>query len=234
MLIGLVAATVLLVAVAAAGILAMVRGRVTAGTSAVVAGGIAASFLTGSYAYILMFQNDDQFAGCRASSVAGGGAIGGPFTLVSETGETVTEKDVLDKPALIYFGYTFCPDVCPLDAARNAEAVEILAEGGHDVRPVFISIDPERDTPEVMAEYTDYLHPQMLGLTGSPEQVKAASQAYRTYYRKQDSDDAEYYLVDHSVFTYLMLPEIGFVEFFGRDVPAVDMAARTACFIEAS
>ena len=226
--------TLTFLAIAAMATVALLRGSVNAGTSAVIAGSTAAAFLVGSYGFIMFNSNsDDQFAGCRATSVAGGGSIGGPFTLVSETGETVTDAQVLNKPALVYFGYTFCPDVCPLDAARNAETVEVLAEQGYDVRPIFISIDPERDTPEVMSEYTDYLHPEMLGLTGSLEQVKAASQAYRTYFRKHEGDD-EYYLVDHSVFTYLMLPETGFAEFFGRDVTADEMAAQTACFIDAS
>lgn len=181
--------------------------------------------------------DDDQFAQCRASSVAGGaGQIGGPFTLVDETGKTVTEKDVIDQPALIYFGYTFCPDVCPLDAARNAEAVEILESRGKMVKPVFISIDPKRDTPEMLAEFTDYLHPRMLGLTGSAEQVKAASKAYRTFYQAQKPADGEedLYLVDHSTMSYLTLPEHGFVEFFRRDATAEQMADRIQCFIDAS
>ncbi len=178
--------------------------------------------------------NGDRFAACRTSRVAGGaGAIGGPFTLVDENGRTVTDKDVITKPSLIYFGYTFCPDVCPLDNARNAEATDILLKRGYDVQPVFISIDPERDTPEVVKEFTDMLHPRMIGLTGTPEQVKAASKAYRTYYRKQDSGD-EYYLIDHSTHTYLVLPKYGFVEFFGRDVTPEEMADRTACFIDAA
>ena len=150
---------------------------------------------------------EDQFDPCRASAVAGGaGAIGGPFTLVNETGQTVTDTDVIDEPSLLYFGYTFCPDVCPLDNARNIEAVEILEENGSFVKPVFISIDPDRDTPEVMADFTGYMHPKMVGLTGSPEQVKAASQAYRTYYKKQKPEEGEedYYLVDHSTFSYLV------------------------------
>lgn len=176
--------------------------------------------------------DDDQFAQCRQGQVAGGtSAIGGPFTLVSETGETVTDKDVITEPSLLYFGYTFCPDVCPLDNSRNAEAIELLESRGQIVQPVFISIDPNRDTPEVMAEFTDYLHPRMLGLTGSAEQVKAASQAYRTYYKKQESDDEEYYLVDHSTFTYLVMPEQGFVEYFKRDVTPEQMADRIGCFV---
>ena len=177
---------------------------------------------------------EDPFAPCRTTAIAGGSAaIGGSFTLVDETGRTVTDKDVFSRPSLVYFGYTFCPDVCPLDNARNAGAVDILAGRGYDVQPVFISIDPERDTPQVVAEFTDYLHPDMLGLTGTPEQVKAASQAYKTYFRKQQSDD-EYYLMDHSTFTYLVLPDTGFAEFFGRDVTAKQMADRTACFIDHS
>ncbi len=177
--------------------------------------------------------SDDAFAGCRASVVAGGtAAIGGPFTLVNGQGETVTDKDVITKPSLVYFGYTFCPDVCPLDNARNAEAIDLLQEQGRDVQPVFISIDPERDTPEVVAEYASYVHDDMIALTGSAEQVKAASKAYKTYYRKQEGDE-EYYLVDHSTFTYLMLPEVGFVEFFKREDTPEDIARRTACFMDA-
>ena len=179
-------------------------------------------------------SGDDRFAKCSTTSIAGGAAaIGGPFELVDETGKTVTDTDVFTRPSIVYFGYTFCPDVCPLDAARNAEAVDILKSRGYDVQPVFISIDPERDTPEVLAEFTDYLHPDMLGLTGSPEQVKAASRAYKTYFRKQESDD-EFYLMDHSTFTYLVLPEIGFVEFFKRDTSPEEMAETTACFIDAA
>jgi len=182
--------------------------------------------------YVTFGAPDDDFSECRASTVSGGsGAIGGPFTLVDETGATVTDKDVITRPTLIYFGYTFCPDVCPMDTARMAEATELLAERGYDVQPVFISIDPERDTPQVMAEFTDYLHPDMLGLTGSPEQVKAASQAYKTYYRKQDTGD-EYYLVDHSALTYLVLPKQGFVEFFRRELTPEAMADTVACFID--
>jgi len=102
------------------------------------------------------------------------------------------------------------------------------------VKPVFISVDPARDTPEVLAEFTDYLHPRMVGLTGSPEQVRAASKAYRTYYQAQESEDDEFYLVDHSTMTYLTLPEHGFVEFFRRDASAEQIADRVQCFIDAS
>lgn len=190
--------------------------------------------VAGVYVYIATTpQSDDQFADCRTSAIAGGsGQIGGPFTLVDENGATVTDEDVLDVPSLIYFGYTYCPDVCPLDSARNAEAVALLDERGYDIQPIFISIDPERDTPQLLKEFTDYLHPDMLGLTGTQEQVKAASQAYRTYFKKQDGDP-EYYLMDHSTFTYLTLPGHGFVEFFRRELPAEMLADQMACFVDA-
>ncbi len=188
----------------------------------------------GIWYYTLRPSSDDPFGQCRQGVVAGGtGQIGGPFTLVNGAGETVTDADVITEPSLVYFGYTYCPDVCPFDTARNADAVDLLAERGESVTPVFISIDPERDTPEVVGEFSELIHDKMIGLTGSAEQVKAASQAYRTYYNKQDGDP-EYYLVDHSTFTYLVLPEHGFVEFFRREVTPEQMADRVACYINAS
>ncbi|WP_460272924.1 SCO family protein [Celeribacter sp. ULVN23_4] len=178
---------------------------------------------------------EDAFAQCRESAVSGGAAaIGGPFELVNEDGVTVTDQDVFTKPTILYFGYTFCPDVCPLDNMRNADALRILDERGYDAQAAFISIDPERDTPEVVKEFTSLFHDNMIGLTGTPEQVKAASMAYKTYYKKQEDGDPEYYLVDHSTFAYLVFPEIGFVDFFKRDVTPEQMADRVACFMDAA
>ena len=192
---------------------------------------IAAAVLVGGSWLATRGANPDQFAQCRASAVAGGTAIGGPFELVNARGETVTDKDVITEPTMVYFGYTFCPDVCPLDVSRNAEATDFLAGGGQSMTPLFISIDPNRDTPEVVGDFAFNMHEKMVGLTGSPEQVKAASQAYRTYYKAHPADD-EYYLVDHSTFSYLVLPEHGFVEFFRREVKAEDMAKTVGCFID--
>lgn len=205
------------------------QGRKMTKTYAMLAAATVAGLLGGTAIYIWTQQNNDAFAQCRGGQV-GGGQIGGPFTLVDTKGRTVTDKEVLTKPSLVYFGYTFCPDVCPLDNARNAEAVDILEERGFDVTPVFISIDPLRDTPEVLADFAENMHPKMIGLTGTEEQVKAASQAYKTYFKKQDGDE-EYYLVDHSTFTYLMLPKVGFVDFFRREDTSDQMADRVACFV---
>ena len=189
-----------------------------------------AAVIGGSYAYTVIRTE----TACNAGAVAGGGAaIGGPFELVNAAGETVTDKDVIDGPTLIYFGYTFCPDVCPLDAARNALAVDVLAEQGYDVTPVFISIDPERDTPEIVGDFAYNLHPDMIGLTGSPEQVKAASQAYRTYYARGTGDD-DYYLVDHSTFSYLMFPDTGLADYYDRNATPEEIAERASCLIDAA
>lgn len=201
---------------------------------AIIAAIVAVFAVGGIWVWTQLGGSDDQFAQCRSSKVAGGpGQIGGPFTLIDETGKQVTDKDVITKPSLLYFGYTFCPDVCPLDTSRNAEATELLDERGVEITPVFISIDPARDTPEVVGEFADNLHERMIGLTGTPEQVKAASKAYRTYYKAQPAED-DYYLVDHSTFSYLVLPEHGFVEFFRREISAEQMADTIQCFVSAS
>ncbi|PCJ09743.1 MAG: SCO family protein [Rhodobacteraceae bacterium] len=199
---------------------------------AVLASVSVAALLGGVWVMTQRGQDADQFAQCRSSQIAGGTAqIGGPFELVNAKGETVTDKDVITEPSLIYFGYTFCPDVCPMDTARNAEAIDVLAERGQSVTPVFISVDPARDTPEVVGDFAANLHERMIGLTGSVEQVKAASRAYKTYFKVQPAED-EYYLVDHSTFSYLVLPEQGFVEFFRRDVEPEEMADRIGCFLD--
>jgi protein SCO1/2 len=191
-----------------------------------------AALLGGSAWYVLTERAGDPFAECRQGQIAGGD-IGGPFILVNTKGETVTDAQVLTKPSLVYFGYTFCPDVCPFDMARNAEAVDLLDARGLDVTPVFISIDPERDTPEALADYEINMHPKLVALTGTPEQVRAAATAYRTVYKKQESDDPDFYLVDHMTFTYLMLPGAGFVDFFRRDLTSEQMAESVACFLKA-
>lgn len=201
----------------------MIRVFAIAAAVAVI-GGLAAAWCLGR-------PGEDGFAQCRGSQVAGD--LGGPFELVNGAGNTVTDADVITEPSLIYFGYTYCPDVCPFDVARNADAVDILTERGVSATPVFISIDPERDTVDVVADYAANMHEKMVALTGSEEQVAAASRAYKTYY-KAHKDGTDDYLVDHSTFTYLVLPDHGFVDFFRRDVTADEMAERTACFVENS
>lgn len=191
-------------------------------TAAIVAA-LAVVVALGSGVWIVMTRGGD----CGRGVV--GGDIGGPFTLVDSTGRTVTERDIITGPALIYFGYTHCPDVCPLDAARNAEAVDLLEERGISVTPVFITVDPERDTPEIVGEFASYMHPRMIGLTGTPEQVKAAADAYRAYFAKA-GEDGEDYLMDHSTLSYLVTPD-GFLDFFRHEESAEAVAERAACLL---
>ncbi|MDO5603790.1 MAG: SCO family protein [Paracoccus sp. (in: a-proteobacteria)] len=199
-----------------------------------IAGGIAAiAVLAGGWLW-LGSGGSDPFAPCRTSVVAGGSAtLGGPFELTSETGERVTDTQVFTKPSLVYFGYTYCPDVCPLDNARNAEALDLLAERGIDAQTVFITVDPKRDTPEWMAAYTENMHENMLGLTGSDEDIAAAARQWRVSYQVQD-DGTDLYLVSHTTITYLVLPGHGTVEFYGRNVTPEQMADNVACFADAA
>jgi protein SCO1 len=186
--------------------------------------------LTASYVF-LGRGGGDAMSQCRAGAV--GGDIGGPFSLLAGDGRSVTERDVLTKPALVYFGYTFCPDICPFDNARNAEAVDILEERGIDAIPVFITVDPLRDTPEIMADYSANMHPKMVGLSGDEASIKAAAQAYKVFYQREPTEE-EMYLVNHTTNTYLMMPGSGFADFFRREETAEQVADRVACFAAAA
>jgi protein SCO1 len=196
-------------------------------TAAVLGFATMVALIAGSGAYVLMGSSGNPLDKCRGGTAAG--TIGGPFTLVDANGVTVTDKEVITKPTLVYFGYTFCPDVCPFDNARNAQAIDILEERGIAATPVFISIDPARDTPAVLLEYTANIHPAMIGLTGSDAQIKETANAYRALYQRREIGDGDY-LMDHSVFTYLMLPETGFADFFQRDATPEQIADAVACF----
>lgn len=176
---------------------------------------------------------DDPYAKCRTAKVMGTAAIGVPFTLTSSTGARVTDKDVITKPTLVYFGYAFCPDVCPTDLARNATAADILAERGIDVGQVFITTDPARDTPAVLGDYAPMIHPGLVGLTGTPEEIAEVASAYKVFYRKS-GDDPETYLMDHSTFTYLMGPGNQFLEFYPSSASAETLADSVTCFSEAA
>jgi protein SCO1 len=203
-------------------------------TTALVGGGALATLILASL-LVLKPWATDPFAHCRTSVVAGGaGSIGGPFTLTDENGNVVTDAEVLAKPSLVYFGYTFCPDVCPIDVARNAEAISLLDERGYDVTPVFISLDPARDTPERLREWTDYMHPRLLGLTGSRAQLDQAAREYRVTYLLPDDMTTADYTIGHTRFSYLMMPGQGFAQLYTGDDSADSMADSVACFVDAS
>lgn len=139
--------------------------------------------------------------------LAQGVMLGGPFTLVDHTGRTVTERDFAGRMLLVYFGFTYCPDVCPTELGTIAAAIDAMGPAGERVTPVLVSIDPERDTPAALADYVSRFHPRMIGLTGSAEQVAQAARAYRVYYAKVRPQDSTDYLMDHSSFIYLVGPD---------------------------
>lgn len=143
-----------------------------------------------------------------ADAPLAGASIGGPFTLVNGDGKTVTEKDFAGKYRIMYFGYTFCPDVCPVDVQNIGGAMKRLDQQNPELAakivPVFVSIDPARDTPAVVKEFTAAFHPRMVGLTGTPAQVDAAAKVYRVPYAKRETPTG--YLMDHGRQAYLMGP----------------------------
>ncbi|KAM2625407.1 hypothetical protein TB1_032276 [Malus domestica] len=152
----------------------------------------------------------------RGPSV-GKAAIGGPFNLINHDGKRVTEKDFLGKWTLMYFGFTHCPDICPDELVKLAAAVDKLQkDAGIEIVPLFISVDPERDTVEQVREYVKEFHPKLIGLTGNPDEIRSVARAYRVYYMKTTEEDSDY-LVDHSIVMYLMSPEMEFVKFFGKN-----------------
>ncbi|MBM3603997.1 MAG: SCO family protein [Alphaproteobacteria bacterium] len=191
--------------------------------------------LGGGALFLAQQRSDDVFAQCTTSTVAGGmDSFGTDFTLTRQDGQRVASTEVFSKPTLLYFGYTFCPDVCPLDSARNAEAADLLQEDGKDVQTVFITVDPRRDTPEVLADYTSQFSDDMIGLTGSDQEIAAVNQGWRNYFKAHDEEDQEYYLVDHMTNTYLVMPGGRTVEFFSRDTAPEIVAERTGCFVDAA
>jgi len=159
------------------------------------------------------------------SAITGKALIGGPFTLVDQDGKTRTEKDFRGQNLLVYFGYTFCPDVCPTELAKIAAAIDLLPKDAN-VTPVFITIDPERDGVAEMKAYVAAFHPRMVGLTGTVEQVRAAAKAYRVYFAKNTSSGSTDYLMDHSSIIYFMDSNGEFITHFSTDSTPDQIAAR--------
>ena len=151
--------------------------------------------------------------------------IGGPFTLVDTGGKTVTDQTYRGKWMLIYFGYTYCPDACPTALNNISVALEKLGSDANKLQPLFISVDPKRDTVRVMAEYMKAFDPRIAGLTGSQTQTAAAANAYRVYVAAQKTGGNDY-LVDHSAFIYVMNPQGKFVNVIAGSVPGDQMADK--------
>jgi protein SCO1 len=149
--------------------------------------------------------------------------VGGPFTLVAPDGSTVTDETYRGKWLLVFFGYTFCPDTCPMTLSHIAMALEQLGPEAGRVQPIFITVDPERDTPAVMGPYTEAFDARIVGLSGSPEQIAAVSREYGAYSEHHDTGD-DHYLVDHSTYIYVMDPRGKFVIGLDWDAPGDEIA----------
>ncbi len=151
--------------------------------------------------------------------------IGGPFELTAADGTTVTETTYADKWLLVFFGYTFCPDICPTTLMVIADALEHLGDDADLLQPIFITVDPERDTPEIMGNYAASFDDRIVGLSGTKEQVEAVAAAYGAYYKAQKDDLADpYYSVDHSTYLYIMDPDGKFVRGLDHDTPGPSIA----------
>jgi protein SCO1/2 len=154
----------------------------------------------------LAAQNPDPDRAARLMDnlMWGRGHVGGPFNLTDQTGKQRTDTEFRGKLLIVYFGYTTCPDICPTDLMQIGLAIDQLGAAGKDVQPIFISVDPERDTPEVLAQYVSSFHPRLIGLTGTPQQIRSVADAYKAYYAKYVPEGGGVYLIDHTGFTYLM------------------------------
>ena len=133
--------------------------------------------------------------------------IGGPFTLIDHTGEKVTEATFRGKYMLIQFGYTFCPDICPTGLSTITTALRRLGRGAEKIQPLFVTIDPERDTPQKLSSYVEHFYPNLKGLTGTKAQIESMAKAYRVFRKKVSDGASSDYVMDHSTFTYLMDPK---------------------------
>lgn len=162
------------------------------------------------------------------ASPLAGTHLGGPFSLTDQDGKAVTEKSWPGDYLLVFFGFTHCPDVCPTGLGKMAEALDALpAETLVQVQPLFVTLDPARDTAEQLKEYVKLFHPRLVGLTGTQQQIDAIIKAYRVYAQKQviDGDDKNY-MINHSSYTYLVAPDGNVIDAYAHDISGTDMAAK--------
>ncbi len=159
--------------------------------------------------------------------------FGGPFSLVDHKGAVRSDRDFRGRFMLIYFGYTSCPSICPANLQHMASALDALGDKATAIVPIFVSIDPGRDRPEILQDYVDHFGERFVGLTGSEAQVRAAAKAYRVHRRKvvASGADADDYLVDHASITYLMGPDGKFRTLFPHDTPGTVIAQRISKYL---
>ncbi len=142
--------------------------------------------------------------GDAPSPVSATASIGGPFSVIDTKGEVVTEASLKGQPSAMFFGYTYCPDVCPTTLVDMTQWMEQLGADADKVNVYFVTVDPQRDTPEQMASYLESFDPRIKGLTGNTEAIAGMLKAYRVYSKQVDTGEAEYYLMDHTASIYLL------------------------------
>ena len=168
-------------------------------------------------------------AGGPQQSSSGKALIGGPFSLLEPDGTNVTDQTFAGKPMLVYFGFTNCPDVCPAGLQIISAALDKLGPKADGITPLFITVDPERDTPQVLGEYVKSFNPRIIGLSGSPQDISAVTRAYRVYVNKVPNDkEPARYGVDHSSFMYLMNAKGEYVKHFLHTVDVDQLASEIA------
>ena len=157
-----------------------------------------------------------------------GDRLGGDFTLTAHTGERMSDSDFRGKYMLIYFGYSFCPDVCPLELAKMTLGLDMLEEEGYDtapLQPLFITVDPERDTVDALASYVQDFHPRLIALTGTMAEIQDVAKKYRVYFKKRQQEGVDGYLMDHQSFIFVMGPDGDYVRLFSAKDQPEDSAA---------
>ena len=193
--------------------------------------GAAAVILIAATAAPVVAQDSDSDRAARLMDdlMWGRGHVGGPFTLIDQTGKKRTDTEFRGRLLVVYFGYTTCPDICPTDLMQIGLAIDKLGAAGDEVQPIFISVDPERDTPDVLARYVPSFHPRLIGLTGTPQQIRSVADAYKAYYARYVPRDGGTYLIDHTGITYLMGRSGEYLGFFPPGTSAermVDIISR--------
>ena len=173
---------------------------------------------------------DPKTGGGREASATGAALIGGPFTLTDQDGKRVDEAQFRGKLMLVNFGYSFCPDVCPTALLDMSQAMEALGADADKVQPIFITIDPERDTPPEMKKFLSNFDPRLIGLTGTAQEIAAAAKAYRVFYAKAKGAERDY-LMDHSALVYLMDRNGKYLSHFSVNTRGQQMAEAIKKFL---
>lgn len=166
--------------------------------------------------------------------MTGTGPIGGPFMLTDQRGRRTGPAQWRGKIVLMYFGYTFCPDACPTDLSSIAAAIEALGPDGIKVQPVFVTLDPLRDTPELLASYVKSFNPRFVALGGTEAEVRRVALSYKVYFEKVKQPGSSYYLIDHTSFTYLLDGEGRYVGYFPPGTSGKRMSEQVRALLPAA